>query len=357
MKNKNPLLCARRKIVSGNPMQISIFVSSLKHINRNSMKKLIDIAWLMAVCLLMGTACHSAKKTETQAEADPSVAEAIKNREFPFPEMPTMLNQPKERKEFLLKHYWDRYPFADTLVLANREITEQGYVNYIALLADGETSPRLQRASLDALCTYLTKHEKACDAFLTLMRDYLYDSNSPQYNEPLYAEFLQSMLRHAAPDDARRSTFSFRLKLIGRNNPGSPASNFTYTLKNGKATSLIQTPVKGSKLIVLFYDPECGHCNQVTESMKADARLANAIKDGKLTLLAVYTEGDEEVWKRSQSEMPARWIVGNDHQQVKDSAFYDLKAMPTLYLLDARKNVLLKDAPYGQICEYLGWKD
>jgi hypothetical protein len=36
-----------------------------------------------------------------------------------------------------------------------------------------------------------------------------------------------------------------------------------------------------------------------------------------------------------------------------DRELYDLKAMPTLYLLDKDKKVLLKDAPVEQVEQYL----
>lgn len=39
---------------------------------------------------------------------------------------------------------------------------------------------------------------------------------------------------------------------------------------------------------------------------------------------------------------------------MKEEALYDLKAMPSLYLLDGQKRVLLKDAPLSQIREVLG---
>ena len=43
--------------------------------------------------------------------------------------------------------------------------------------------------------------------------------------------------------------------------------------------------------------------------------------------------------------------MGSDHETVKQGALYDLKAMPSLYLLDGTKRVLLKDAPYVKIRE------
>ena len=38
---------------------------------------------------------------------------------------------------------------------------------------------------------------------------------------------------------------------------------------------------------------------------------------------------------------------------IKEKNLYDLKAIPTLYLLDKNKKVLLKDAVVGQIEQYL----
>ena len=83
--------------------------------------------------------------------------------------------------------------------------------------------------------------------------------------------------------------------------------------------------------------------------MAADTALAEAVRAGKLSVLAVYTEGNEEAWRKALPDMPEGWTVGNDREAVKTGALYDLKAMPSLYLLDGKKTVLLKDAAYEKI--------
>ena len=51
---------------------------------------------------------------------------------------------------------------------------------------------------------------------------------------------------------------------------------------------------------------------------------------------------------------PKEWINGYDKKLViKEKNLYDLKAIPTLYLLDKDKKVLLKDATVAQIDQYL----
>lgn len=89
------------------------------------------------------------------------------------------------------------------------------------------------------------------------------------------------------------------------------------------------------------------------QEMVRDNLLKQAVETGYLTVLAIYTEGNLEVWKHTLDKLPEEWIVGCDREVIKEHTLYDLKAMPSLYLLDADKIVLLKDASYNKICREL----
>ena len=154
-------------------------------------------------------------------------------------------------------------------------------------------------------------------------------------------------------DDVQRSTYNFRLKLVKRNNPGDRATDFTYYLPDGNRCTLAATPVKGDRLLLVFYDPECESCHAVLGQMTASAALAKAVQTGRMSVLAIYTEGNEEVWRKALPDMPEGWTIGTDHEAVKTGALYDLKAMPSLYLLDGQKKVLLKDAAFEEISRFL----
>lgn len=262
-----------------------------------------------------------------------------------------MLTQPDERKAYLMAHYWDNFNFADTALVNNRNVAEQGAADYLAILADGTLSGERIKGSLDSFCKGLEVQEHARKVFLQMMEDYLYNPNSPYHNEALYALFLERMLKSKYVDEARKSSLKFSLDLISRNCPGKVATDFMYFLPDGSKRSLAQTRAKNNRLLLVFYDPECPSCHETMQEMVADGLLAEAVKAGKLTVLAVYTEGNQEVWKRTLSDLPQGWTVGSDHETVKQGALYDLKAMPSLYLLDGSKKVLLKDAPYAKIRE------
>lgn len=308
--------------------------------------------WVVAFMAATFSACMGSSDSQVDNKKvlkETLVQESILETDFPFPEIPALLTQPEERLTFLLKHYWEKFDFADTALVNNRNVAEQGLVNHLSLLTDETVSEALVKESMEAFCRKMEQQEHARKVFLQQVEDYLYNPNSPYRNERLYGVYLDCMLESKVLDEAEKSTLNFRKRLIGRNNPGSRATSFSYVLPDGKKTSLMQTPVEGDRLLLVFYDPECPSCHTVMEQMTGDASLAKAVAEKELTVLAIYTEGDETVWRKALPEMPQGWIVGSDRQTIKDGALYDLRAMPSLYLLDGQKQVILKDAPYEEI--------
>lgn len=302
----------------------------------------------LLLLLFQLSACGSKNSSVTQ---DTMMVQ--KQVRFPFPAIPEVLTSPEDRKAYLLTYYWEQFDFADTTLVNNRDVTEQGFVNFIALLADGTTPEELTRESLENWCTGFVGQTHARKVLMRMADDYLYNPNSPFYNEALYGQYLEALLNTLPADDVRRSTFDFRLKLLKRNSVGQVATDFAYYLPGGERRTLAATPVKNNRLLLVFYDPECESCHAVLGQMAANRGLAEAVEAGKLSVLAVYTEGNDAAWRKALPDMPAGWMVGSDREAVKNGALYDLKAMPSLYLLDGQKRVLLKDAPFESIMEAL----
>ncbi len=307
--------------------------------------------------ILLLTSCHTKPDTAEAKECTHTDSTVVQQQaQFPFPTIPTTLTEPEARKSYLLTHYWEQFDFADTTLVNNRDVTEQGFVNFIALLADGTTPEELTRESLENWCAGFIGEAHARRVLTQTADDYLFNPNSPFYNEALYGLYLETMLSVLPQTDAVRSSYQFKLELVRRNNPGDRATDFTYYLPDGTRRTLAATPAKNDRLLLVFYDPECESCHEVLQQMTADATLAEAVRTGKLSVLAVYTEGNEEAWQKALPDMPDKWIVGTDREAVKTGALYDLKAMPSLYLLDGQKRVLLKDAAYEAVRRSLHFK-
>lgn len=312
---------------------------------------------LLIGLILLLASCRAKPGTAEAKENTPAdTASVVSQAQFPFPQIPAMLSTAEDRKAYLLTHYWEQLDFADTTLVNNRDVTEQGFVNFIALLAEENTPEELIRESLKNWGTRFLPEIHARKVLTQMADDYWYNPNSPFYNERLYGLYLETLLSQLPQEDAMRFSYQFKLELLKRNQVGKLATDFQYELSDGTRRSLKATPVKGNRLLLLFYDPECESCHEVLLQMAADKALAAAVKAGQISVLAIYTEGNEDAWRKNLPDMPAGWMVGMDREVVKNEVLYDLKAMPSLYLLDGKKQVLLKDAPYGVIRQALSFK-
>lgn len=286
-------------------------------------------------------------------QAQTSVSSSQKTLTFPLPEVPVMLRQVEDRLNYVVEHYWDRFDFCDTAYIHAPEVTEQALVNYIDLL--GRVA--LERA--DSSLTHVVRRamqEPAMDKYLTeTFRRYLMDPNSPLRNDELY-EPVARLLAARTSDIAVSSRAGHDLRLIRINRRGTRATDFTYTLSDGTRQRLHR--LSAERLILLFYDPDCENCANTLEAMKASSLLADRLARNKVKVLAVYADEDTELWKKAQSSLPDTWLNAYDKERrIIREGLYDLQALPSLYLLDADKTVLLKDAAWERVERYLSEHD
>ena len=83
--------------------------------------------------------------------------------------------------------------------------------------------------------------------------------------------------------------------------------------------------------------------------------LSAAIASGELKVVDIYIDKDIDAWKEHIPQYPASWINGYDPDFViRTDLVYDVRAVPSLYLLSADKTVLLKDATTEQFFAAMG---
>ena len=233
-----------------------------------------------------------------------------KEHTFQMVSVPSVITEPEERAAYLVKHYWDKFDFTDTTLIHFPEITEQATSNYIDMM----------------------KYVPA--------------------KVSLYIYVLEAVLEAPFLDEVSKIRPAHLLELALKNRVGEPATDFTYTLVDGKKGTLYRT--KADCLLLFFYNPDCHACKEITDQLAASPFVTEWIKNNKLKILAVYPDEDLEAWKKHISYMPASWINSYDSAvSLKNDEIYDLKAIPTLYLLDKDKKVVLKDVTFNQVENYL----
>ena len=227
---------------------------------------------------------------------------------FPYPALPDTLRSVEQRATYLSEHYWDNYQFADTTQLKNEEITEQGFVNFIDILARFNDEIAQKGISAFTAKAYVLKPAK--EKFESLIEHYFDDPQSPMRNDRVYSFFLAEMKKSPYFDEAEKERIDFKWKAARKNLPGTKATNLSFKLEDGKMHQL--TDYQNEKVILYFHDPECENCHKVTAWLK------------KQTIPAEYR---------------MLRIIADD----QISATYSIKAMPTIYLLDKGNIVVLKD--------------
>lgn len=65
-------------------------------------------------------------------------------------------------------------------------------------------------------------------------------------------------------------------------------------------------------------------------------------------VVAVYIDDELEAWQKAQ--YPSAWLSVYA-PEIDRQDLYDIKALPTLYLLDYQKRVVLKDARVEQVIQ------
>ncbi len=211
------------------------------------------------------------------------------------------------------------------------------------LLGLEHQTPTQQAEQIDAL---LAKAEQnnATAWFLTLAEKYLYDPNSPYRNDEQYLLFLQYVATHQLADYTNNPRYQKHYTMVQKNRVGMPAADFPFTTQAGEKGQLynLQSPY----ILLFFHDPDCEECQYVKQQL--ESQHAHFAQKG-VQVVAVYIDDEVEAWQKAQ--YPSSWLSVYA-PEIDRQDLYDIKALPTLYLLDTNKYVLQKDARLDKLLKY-----
>lgn len=241
---------------------------------------------------------------------------------------------------YLIEHYWENVSFRMPRERADSDSFEQTFVDYLPLLSFADDS--LRKEGVRDLLQKARQDTAMYEWIVDLSYHYLYDPNSPLLNETLYRPFLEVMVENPFPDEASSLQAAFQLEEVMKNNPGDLAPDFVFETREGQTKRLYDIK-GGERMMLIFYDPECDHCEEVIDRLSKNPEINEDIRTGYLTILAVSSGYDRQKWKQNSPTLPSSWIVGYENGELEDDGRYVLRASPTIFLLDADKKILIKD--------------
>ena len=310
------------------------------------MKKLI--IGIISVIMFGAVSCGNAARQKSGQEA-PAVEQEQKKRAFQLPEVPVMLQTPELRAKYVVEHYWDNFDFRDTAYIHLPDITEQAAVNYMDIL--GLVSAEVALASLQGLVAKASVEPAMLDYMWKTFSRYWHDPNSPIKNEDMFILLCRAVEQTPEAGIFLTEKAKHLRRMAEKNRVGQPAADFVYTLASGKQGNLYG--LKAEYTLVFFYDPDCETCSSIKQDMRQTAWLAQKVAAGEVKVLTIYPDADIALWRNRLNEMAGEWVNGYDRGQVLTmEQRYDLSSLPSFYLLDKDKKVVLKDADWRQVMQF-----
>lgn len=297
---------------------------------------------LFLLCILFLLSCVEKKRQKTEESA------------FTLPAIPSILTTKSQQVDFLAENYWTNFNFKDTTQLRLPQYMDQLFTNYLGFLSQAPSA--IGAKSIKQMMTKAETDSVMFNYFISLSDTYLGDPNSQIRNEPLYMVVLERILASDKVSDTYKIRYRHRYELTLKNRLGEKATNFRYTLYNGKQKMMHD--IKISYLLLFFNNPDCGDCKNVKQQMISSSIINDLQQHGKLKILSLYPDKELDIWHKHYKETPVAWINAYDKGAVIESKeLYDLKAIPTLYLLDKEKRLILKDARFEEIERWLSTKN
>ena len=113
--------------------------------------------------------------------------------------------------------------------------------------------------------------------------------------------------------------------------------------------------VKADYILLYFNNPDCEDCKRSTKELKEVNNINKLLANNKLKILNLYIDEDIIIWKKHLSHYPSTWINARDaSDDLKiQTHLYTMRAIPSFYLLDKNKTVVLKDVDVKQVEEWI----
>ena len=306
----------------------------------------------IAAIAVLAVACGQKKAEQFQA--------------LPFPDVlpPAMMEDPQDRAEFLAVNMWNSildpardYP-SDSLLVSGvrRGDVEQKFVNWLQVL-DMSSQKTVSKAVAGLyekayICERKDSTSNVFETFTELVELYLYDPNSPYRNEDIYGMYAGRLATSEAVSAPMQEKYARDAGLCALNRVGTRATDFRFADRRGKMYTLYG--VKAPYTLLFFSNPGCEACMNIINVLKGEPHIAQMIASGQLAVLNIYIDEDLEAWRSYMPIYPEEWYNGFDPDFViRNETLYNVRAIPSLYLLDADKTVILKDAPENKIFDYL----
>ena len=285
---------------------------------------------------------------------------------LPFPDVmpPAVMDNPQEIAGYMALHWWDgitdpsrSYPCDSTMVsgvsVGDIEQKMANWTNVLGMVGLPVVEKAMSRLYDRAVaCEKKDTASNVFEKFTELVDKYFYDPNSPLRNEDHYSFYAARLAKSSLIEPVMQEKYARQVRLAALNRTGTPATDFRFADKRGRMHSLYG--IKSELTLLFFSNPGCAACKEIIDVLNNDPVISQLISDGTMAVLNIYIDEDLEAWRSYMPIYPENWYNGFDPDLViRGEELYNVRAIPSLYLLDKDKVIIMKDAPEARVFDYL----
>ena len=326
-------LQARQKTLEWNPDSLAVNIRQIEAINEEVVRYKLDLAGRYPgsfVALLIGLM-----------------------KEPVVPEIPVLPNGRKDStfaSRYYREHFWDGMDFTDDRVLRT-PVFHNKLVKYFDKVLPQNPDTIIRVSDL-----LIEKSRPNPEMFKYLV---WFTTNHYENSEIMGFDkiFVHAIDRYYITNEAtwvKKSDLDNLVRKANRIRPlliGTMAPNMIMADTNGQLVSMYS--IRATYLILLFWDPDCGHCE--TEIPKLKELYDQKKSEYGMEIFAVCSDSSLTKWKSSIRKKGMNWInvdgprtlTGDYHTQ------YDITTTPVIYILNNRKEILAKNLTSDQVRQFI----
>jgi peroxiredoxin len=290
------------------------------------------------------------------AESYPQSFLALMIRTMQEPDIPEIHLPPDGRKDttfayrYYKSHFWDGTDFTDDRSL-HTPVLHTKLIKYFDKVLDQQPDTIIRYAILmiekarpsqemfKYILWFTTSHYERSEimgmdkVFVYLVDTYYATGQTPWVDKNVLANILNRVAK-------------IRPLLIGQIAPNMIMQDTNLNLVS-------MHDIKARYLILLFWDPDCGHCEQELPVLKTFYDTNHVKYDMKV--FAVCSDTSMVKWKKAIKKKDMNFInvdgprtlTGNYHDQ------YDISTTPVIFILNNRKEIIAKHLQTDQVARFI----
>jgi len=263
-------------------------------------------------------------------------------KEPDIPEIPILANGRKDSTfayRYYKSHYWDDCTFTDDRVLRT-PVFHNKLKKYFDEVVIQDTDTIMREADF---LIEKARPNREMFKYLVWFTTYHYENSEIMGFDKIFVHVVDkyyvtgqtTWITRDINDKVIKKANKLRPILIGEKAPNMIMQDTTLQL-----VSLHNTQAKF--LMILFWDPDCGHCQKEIPVIK-DFYDLNKSKYG-LEIFAVCTDSTVVKWKKGIKKFKMNWINVDGPRTLTGDfhGSYDIISTPVIYLLDENKKIIAK---------------